>query len=149
MICTVNYLENDENSPTWLCLVTLYNIEYIYIYIYFYIRIIIIKSKGWTFTHCLGLSHKTMVCAVCLSIFLFLSTLSHQLESDLYISYAIVNVVFRSFTISSHASSLFDSVIYVQEPLRKQSVCVLLSGILDVCLVISQRHCRCVYYRVI
>ena len=31
--------------------------------------IIIIKSEGWTIVHCLGLGHKTMVCAVCLSIF--------------------------------------------------------------------------------
>ena len=34
------------------------------------IIIIIIKSKVWTITHCLGLGHETMVCAVCLSIFL-------------------------------------------------------------------------------
>ena len=31
--------------------------------------IIIIKSEVWTTTHCLGLGHETMVCAVCLSIF--------------------------------------------------------------------------------
>ena len=33
--------------------------------------IIIIKSEVWTITHCLGLGHETMVCAVCLSIFLW------------------------------------------------------------------------------
>ena len=32
--------------------------------------IIIIKSEVWTITHCLGLGHETMVCAVCFSIFL-------------------------------------------------------------------------------
>ena len=32
--------------------------------------IIIIKSEVWTIIHCLGLRHETMVCAVCLSIFL-------------------------------------------------------------------------------
>ena len=32
--------------------------------------IIIINSEVWTNTHCLGLGHETMVCAVCLSIFL-------------------------------------------------------------------------------
>ena len=32
--------------------------------------IIIIKSEVWTITHCLGLGHETMVCTVCLSIFL-------------------------------------------------------------------------------
>ena len=44
--------------------------ENIYIYIYILCLIIIIKSKVWTITHSLGLGHETMVCAVCLSIFL-------------------------------------------------------------------------------
>ena len=38
--------------------------------IYIHCLIIIIKSEVWTITHCLGLGHETMVCAVCLSIFL-------------------------------------------------------------------------------
>ena len=33
--------------------------------------IIILKSEVWTITHCLGLGHETMVCTVCLSIFLW------------------------------------------------------------------------------
>ena len=37
--------------------------------IYILFLIIIIKSEVWTITHCLGLCHETMVCAVCLSIF--------------------------------------------------------------------------------
>lgn len=32
--------------------------------------IIIIESEVWTIYHCLGLCHETMVCAVCLSMFL-------------------------------------------------------------------------------
>ena len=32
--------------------------------------IIIIESEVWTITHCAGLGHETMVCAVCLSVFL-------------------------------------------------------------------------------
>ena len=32
--------------------------------------LIIIKPEVWTITHCLGLGHETMFCAVCLSIFL-------------------------------------------------------------------------------
>ena len=40
--------------------------------IYILCLIIIIKSEVWTITHCLGLGHETMVCAVCLSIFLYL-----------------------------------------------------------------------------
>ena len=38
--------------------------------IYILWLIIIIKSEVWTITHCLGLGHETMVCAVHLSIFL-------------------------------------------------------------------------------
>ena len=38
--------------------------------IYILCLIIIIKSEVRTITHCLGLAHETMVCAVCLSIFL-------------------------------------------------------------------------------
>ena len=36
--------------------------------------IIIIKSEVWTITHCLGLGHETMVCAVCLSIFFWMAS---------------------------------------------------------------------------
>ena len=32
--------------------------------------IIVIKSEVWTIIHCLGLGHETMVCALCLAIFL-------------------------------------------------------------------------------
>ena len=39
--------------------------------IYILCLIIIIKSEVWTITHCLGLGHEAMVCAVCLSIFLW------------------------------------------------------------------------------
>ena len=38
--------------------------------IYILCLIIIIKLEVWTITHCLGLGHETMVCIVCLSIFL-------------------------------------------------------------------------------
>ena len=39
--------------------------------IFFYlIIIIIIKSEVWNMCHCLWLGHETMVCAVCLSMFL-------------------------------------------------------------------------------
>ena len=44
--------------------------------IYILCLIIIIKSEVWTITHCLGLGHETMVCAVCLSIFLW-----HRMET--------------------------------------------------------------------
>ena len=40
--------------------------------IYILCLVIIIKSEVWTITHYLGLGHETMVCAVCLPIFLYL-----------------------------------------------------------------------------
>ena len=40
------------------------------VWIYILCLIIIIKSEVWTITHCLGLGHETMVCTVCLSVFL-------------------------------------------------------------------------------
>ena len=40
--------------------------------LYILCLIIIIKSEVWTITHCLGLGHETMVCTVCLSIFLLI-----------------------------------------------------------------------------
>ena len=39
--------------------------------IYIFCLIIIIKSEVWTITHCLGLGHETMVCAVCLFVSLW------------------------------------------------------------------------------
>ena len=47
--------------------ISLVMIEIIYIYII--CLIIIIKSEVWTFTHCLGLGHETIVSAVSLSIY--------------------------------------------------------------------------------
>ena len=38
--------------------------------IYTLCLIIIIKSEVWTIIHCLGLGHETMVCDICLAIFL-------------------------------------------------------------------------------
>ena len=45
--------------------------------IYIICLIIIIKSEVWTITHCLGLGHETMVCAVCFFILLWI-TCHHQ-----------------------------------------------------------------------
>ena len=41
-----------------------------YVRIYILYHIIIIESEVWNITHCLGLGYETMVCAVCISIFL-------------------------------------------------------------------------------
>ena len=50
--------------------ISLVMIEIIYIYIYILCPMIIIKSEVWTIIHGLGLGHETMVCTVCLYIFL-------------------------------------------------------------------------------
>ena len=44
--------------------------------------IIIIKSEVWTIIHCLGLSDETIVCAVCLSIFLLQAESRILIEMD-------------------------------------------------------------------
>ena len=48
--------------------------------IYILCLIVIIESEVWTITYCLGLGHETMVCAVCLSVFLRCNLQSFLLE---------------------------------------------------------------------
>ena len=48
--------------------------------IYILCLTIIIKSEVWTISHCLGLGHKTMVSAVCLSIFLWICDMAGLLR---------------------------------------------------------------------
>ena len=42
--------------------------------------ITILKSEVWTIAHCLGLGHETIVCAVCLSIFLWICDMAGLLR---------------------------------------------------------------------
>ena len=56
---------------TWGCVFSAYPSPLWWLREYILCLIIIIKSEVWTITHCLGLAHETMVCAVCLSIFLY------------------------------------------------------------------------------
>ena len=53
--------------------------------------IIIIKSEVWTIIHCLGLGHETMVCAVCLSIFLSNKNMITMQESTIKLCTYIIN----------------------------------------------------------
>ena len=48
--------------------------------IYILCLIIIIKSEEWTLTHCLGLGHERMACAVCLSLFLWICDMAGLLR---------------------------------------------------------------------
>ena len=54
----------------WGCVFSVYPFPFWWLREYTLCLIIIIKSEVWTTIHCLGLGHETMVCAVCLSIFL-------------------------------------------------------------------------------
>ena len=56
--------------------------------IYILCLIIIIKSEVWTITHCLGLGHKTMVPAVCLSIFLLIIMRKKIMATVMHINFA-------------------------------------------------------------
>ena len=47
--------------------------------------IIIIKSKVWIVNHCLGLGHETMVCAVCLNMFLWICDMTRLLRGTFYV----------------------------------------------------------------
>ena len=59
--------KRSQNISSWKTLTYLSNIDWDNIIL---CLIIIIKSVVWAITHCLGLGHETMVCAVCLSFFL-------------------------------------------------------------------------------
>ena len=50
--------------------------------IYTLFLVIIIKSEVWTITHCLGLGHEIMVCAVCLSTFLLVHIMAWRRPGD-------------------------------------------------------------------
>ena len=56
------------------------------------ICLIIIKSEVWTIIQCLGLGHETMVCAVCLFIFLSQSTTKPGAIFGVLLCYSSCNV---------------------------------------------------------
>ena len=60
----------------------------------------IIKSKSWPICHCLCLGHRTMGCAVCLSIFLF----------QIYTILSISNNGYAMRTVSVNFTSLYENI---------------------------------------
>ena len=46
--------------------------------------IIIIKPEVWIINHCLGLGHETMVCAVCLTMFLWICDMTRLLRGTFH-----------------------------------------------------------------
>ena len=56
----------------WGCVFSVYTFPLWWLIEYTRCLIIIIKSEVWTIIHCLVLGNETMICAVCLSIFLWI-----------------------------------------------------------------------------
>ena len=65
--------------------------------IYIRFLIIIIKSEVWTITHCLGLGHDTMVCAVCLFILKGVKWLSVEYHENFQTFRWFSNILTRGF----------------------------------------------------
>ena len=60
--------------------------------------IITIKLEVWTITHCFGLGHETMVCTVCLSIFLWSV---YCINRKLAMPYSVIKEEYFSVTITT------------------------------------------------
>ena len=69
--------------------------------IYILCLIIIIKSEVWTITHCLGLGNETMVCSVCLSIFLWICDMAGLLRVT-FVSWWYLPRIWPSVTDMQH-----------------------------------------------
>ena len=69
--------------------------------IYILSLIIIIKSEVWTITHCLGLGHETMVCSVCISIFLWICDMA-GLRRGAFVSWWYLPRIWPSVTDMQH-----------------------------------------------
>ena len=67
--------------------------------IYILCLVIIIKSEVWTSIHCLGSGHETMVCTVCLAI--FLSCLADCSFRIILAEYDIIRVIQMRFVCTS------------------------------------------------
>ena len=63
--------------------------------------VIIIKLEVWTIIHCIGLGHETMVCAVCLSIFLWIRDMARLLRGT-FVSWWYLPGIWPSVTDMQH-----------------------------------------------
>ena len=69
--------------------------------IYILCLIIIIKSEVWTTTHCLGFGRVTMVCTVCLSIFLWICDMAGLIRGT-FVSWCYLPRIGPSVTDMQH-----------------------------------------------
>ena len=84
-----------------LCVFNLPNSLILIERIYILCLVIIIKSEVWTISHCLGLGHETMVCAVCLSIFLSICDMAGLLRGT-FVSWWYLPRIWPSVTDMQH-----------------------------------------------
>ena len=100
-----------SNIHVWDCVFSAYPFPLWWLREYTLCLIVIIKSEVWTtcIIHCLGLGHQTMVCAVCLSLFLLWQLMWFQWCDSIY--------TFSCFflQISLEVNSLCDMLIWRQE----------------------------------
>ena len=80
------------------CVFSVYPLPLWWLKEYILSLIIIIKSDVWTIIHCLGLGHKTMVCAVCL--YILMMTMCHWNTSCIIGSHLNITTVFLNRGIS-------------------------------------------------
>ena len=77
--------------------------------IYTLCLIIIIKSDVWSITHCLGLGHETMVCALCLFVFLWICDMPGLLRGT-FVSWWYLPRIWTSDTDMQH---YYHAALYV------------------------------------
>ena len=68
---------------------------------YTFCLIVIIKSEVWTIIHCLGSGHETMVCTVCLSIFLWIRGMA-RLRCGTFVTWWYLPRIWPSVTDMQH-----------------------------------------------
>ena len=85
----------------WACVFSVYSFPLWWLRKYRLCLIIIIKSEVWTIIHCLGLGHETMLCAVCLSIFLWVRDMARLLRGT-FVSWWYLPRIWPSVTDMQH-----------------------------------------------
>ena len=108
----------------------LFSLQYMgddWVNIYTFVLLSSSESEVWTITHCLGLSHETMVCAVCLSIFLWGKTPTLRIGANIartngwHTLKLIYNQKFVEFLI---CRDIFDKIYDIVEMILPLNGCI-------------------------
>ena len=68
--------------------------------------IIIIKPEVWIINHCLGLGHETMVCAVCLTMFLWNVFSKYHTKPGVIIRWLLISLGHYEYSVIIYITSL-------------------------------------------